>query len=312
MLVEEYRPDTIDRVIGQDHIKPRLENYIEKGEIPNMLFAGDPGLGKTTCAQALVKELYGDRWTDYWLELNASDERGIDVVRERIKEFAKAGFDENDRIIFLDEADALTNDAQSALRRTMERHSNMTRFILSCNYSGKIIPAIQSRCALFRFQPVPDDQMTEHLKYIAHHEEMQVTLGAIEDIVRYARGDVRKAVMALDTLYIGEELTSEEVVKMLPIADVDDVLKLLNLCSVGKYNTAIDFCEELLFEKGVTARNIIREISEIVWDTSIDDRNKVMILQLVGETEYRINEGGTEHVQMAALLATIVQETRNQ
>lgn len=312
MLTEEYRPDTIDGVIGQDHIKDRLKSYIEREEIPNMLFAGDPGLGKTTASIALVKELYGEDWHDYFLELNASDERGIDVVRDRIKEFAKAGFDERDRVIFLDEADALTSEAQAALRRTMEKYSSSASFILSCNYSGKIIPAIQSRCAYFNFESVPDDEMREHLIWISDMEGMEVTQGAIKDIVRYARGDVRKAVMALDTLYIGETLTSDDVTEALPIADVDDVLKLLNLCSVGKFNTAIDFCEELTHRKGVTAMNIIREISEIVWDTSIDDRNKVMILDLVGETEYRINEGCTEQVQMASLLARVVLETENQ
>lgn len=309
MLTEDYRPETVDGIVGQDHVKPKLKEYLRRGEIPNLLFAGDPGLGKTTAAIAIARELYGDEWRDFFKELNASDDRGIDVVRDQIKEFAKSGWKEGDRLIFLDEADSLTSEAQAALRRTMEKHSSTCKYILSCNYSGQIIDAIQSRCAVFRFKAVPDDQLKEHLQRIAEAEDMDIEEAAIDDIIRYAGGDVRKAVTAVDALYIGETLTSEEVVKVLPIADQDDVVRLLNLCSVGQFNQALDFADELIKKKGVTTRNIINEIHNVVWDTSLDDRHKVNILEMAGQTDFAVTEGATEQVQMAALLGRIVKET---
>ena len=309
MLVEKYRPQKIAHIVGQDHIKPKLKEYVNRGEMPHLLFAGDPGLGKTTSAMAIAQELYGDEWTQYFLELNASDERGIDVVRDRIKEFARSGFDERDRIIFLDEADALTSEAQAALRRTIEANTDNCKFILSCNYPSQIIPAIQSRCALFTFQPVPSDQLEEHISNMADAEGIDITEDAVKQIVKYSQGDVRKAIVALDGLNIeGEQLTGDDVVAVLPIADEDDVLKLLNLCSVGEFNSAIEFADELMTSKGVTARNIVNEISRVVWDTSMPDREKVHILELAGRTEFYINEGATERTQIASLLGAIVQE----
>ncbi|MFW6265549.1 MAG: AAA family ATPase, partial [Halanaeroarchaeum sp.] len=145
--VEKYRPERLADVVGHEDIIDRVESYVARDDLPHLLFSGPAGTGKTATASAIAKELYGDDWRENFLELNASDERGIDVVRDRIKNFARASFGGyNYRIIFLDEADALTSDAQSALRRTMEQFSNNTRFILSCNYSSKIIDPIQSRC----------------------------------------------------------------------------------------------------------------------------------------------------------------------
>ncbi|MEF8915090.1 AAA family ATPase, partial [Natronomonas sp.] len=144
--IEKYRPQTLDEVVGHESITQRLKEYIKQQDLPHLLFAGPAGVGKTTSAVAIAKEVYGDDWRENFLELNASDQRGIDVVRDRIKSFARASFGGYDhRIIFLDEADALTSDAQSALRRTMEQFSDNTRFILSCNYSSQIIDPIQSR-----------------------------------------------------------------------------------------------------------------------------------------------------------------------
>lgn len=309
MLIEEYRPDTIDGIIGQPHIKSKVKEYLREGEIPNLMFSGDPGLGKTTTAIAIAKEIFGDDWQMHFKELNASDDRGIDVVRKRIKEFAKSGYTEQRRIVFLDESDNLTDEAQAALRRTMEKFSNSCRFILSVNYSGKVIPAIQSRCAVFNFDSVPDDEIIEHLMWIADMEGIEVSQGAFKNIARYAEGDVRKAVNTLDALYIeGEILTGEEVVTILPIADQDDVLKLLNLCSVGQFNKALDFADEMMKQKGVTARHIVAEINEVIWDTSIDDINKVRILNIAGDTDYYIHEGAQERVQIASLLGRIVKE----
>lgn len=310
LLVEEYRPNKVSQMIGQDHIKPKLEEYVEKEELPHLMFAGGPGVGKTTAAIAMAKEIYGDGWTDHFLELNASDERGIDVVRERIKEFAMSGYDTRQRIIFLDEADNLTDDAQNALRRTIERFSADCRFILSCNYSAQVIEPIQSRCAVFNFQPVPDDDLEGHLGRVVDAEDMEVTDGAVEAVVRYANGDVRKAVNTLDALYVDEQLTEEDVVSALPIADREDVLEMLRLCTDGEFDKALAVADELMKEKGVMARHIIQEIHDIVWDLDADDDIKVEILNEAGNREFYINEGSTERVQIGALLGAVVKEVR--
>src|SRR6056297_149902 len=174
--IEKYRPQTLDEIKGQDDIVERLQSYIEQRDLPHLLFSGRAGIGKTTAATAIAREVYGDDWRGNFLELNASDQRGIDVVRDRIKNFARSSFGgHNYRIIFLDEADSLTSDAQSALRRTMEQFSNNTRFILSCNYSSKIIDPIQSRCAVFRFSPLSDDAIRQQVVDIAETEGIEVT-----------------------------------------------------------------------------------------------------------------------------------------
>lgn len=312
MLTEEYRPDSMDEVIGQNHIKPKIEEYIRKGEIPNLMFAGDPGLGKTTIAIVIAKQIYGEEWQMHFKELNASDERGIDTVRDRIKEFAKSSYTEQKRTVFLDEADNLTDDAQSALRRTMEKLSTNCRFILSVNYPGKVIPAIQSRCAVYNFEAVPDEEIVEHIGRIAKEKDMDITKGAAEAIARYARGDVRKAVNNMDALYLkGETLTKEEVTAVLPIADKDDVLRLLNLCSVGHFNQALDKADEMMKQKGVTARQIVSEVNEVVWETSMDDESKVRVMNIAGNADYYIHEGAQERIQISALLGRITQECKS-
>lgn len=310
MLTEKYRPDRIDSIIGQKHIKTSLKSYIDSEEIPHLLFSGDPGLGKTTSAIAITKEIHGEYWHEYFLELNASDDRGIDTVRDRVKDFCSTQTTDM-RIIFLDEADNLTDAAQSALRRIMETYSDSARFILSCNYQSKIIPAIQSRCAVFKFKSVPDNEMKEHLKSICESESMDVTEEAIDDIVRYAGGDVRKGVGTLQHLYIGDTLTSDEVIRILPIADQEDVRELLNICAEGDFRKALSKADVLMKEKGVMAQNIIDEINKVVWDIDADDKTKVEIMQIAGNTDYYITEGATEKVQIGALLATITKEVNN-
>ena len=196
---EKYRPKTLDDVVGQKHVTPRLKSYVASRNMPHLLLTGPAGTGKTTCSLALAKEMFGGEWKVNFIELNASDERGIDVVRGKIKEFARtaplggAEF----KIIFMDEADALTSDAQAALRRTMEKFSKICRFILSCNYSSKIIDPIQSRCAVFRFQPVSKDDVRDFLMKIITAENVDIDDEAIEGLVHVARGDMRRAVNSL-------------------------------------------------------------------------------------------------------------------
>src|SRR5512136_2909571 len=197
--VEKYRPKKLSDVIGQKSIVERLSDYVKTRSMPHMLFAGPAGSGKTTCAIALARELYGDGWRNSLIELNASDERGIDIVRGKIKDFARAAsiVGADFKIIFLDEADALTSDAQAALRRTMEKFTQTCRFILSCNYSSKIIEPIQSRCAVFRFRPLKAEDVKKYLGDIAQAEKVKLTEDGLEALVYIASGDMRKAINAL-------------------------------------------------------------------------------------------------------------------
>jgi len=190
--IEKYRPQTLDDIHGQEAAVERVQSYVEQDDVPHMLFSGPAGTGKTSTATAIAREIYGeDNWRGNFLELNASDQRGIDVVRDRIKGFARSSFGGDFRIVFLDESDSLTDEAQSALRRTMEQFSDNTRFILSCNYSSKIIDPIQSRCAVFRFSPLSDAAVAAQVREIAAAEAIEVTDAGVDALVYAADGDMR-------------------------------------------------------------------------------------------------------------------------
>src|SRR6056297_2559611 len=188
---EKYRPEKFSEVVGQEEIVKRVQPLTDSMNIPHLLFAGPAGTGKSTMALIIVKELFGKDWKENYLELNASDERGINVVREKVKDFARTKSIGNVsfKVIFLDEADALTPEAQQALRRTMENYSNTCRFILSCNYSSKIIDPIQSRCAVFRFKLLEKKDIEKYLVNIAEKENLSIKPEAIEHIYEGSEGD---------------------------------------------------------------------------------------------------------------------------
>ena len=191
---EKYRPKDFDEIKGQDEIVKRVEAFVKKNNMPHLLFAGPAGVGKTTLSLVIARKLFGDSWHNNFLELNASDERGIDVIRVKVKDFARtrAIGDVPFKIIYLDECDALTKDAQQALRRTMENYTQTCRFILSCNYSSKIIDPIQSRCTVFRFKPLPEKDINNIIDKIAKHESLHVDTKAKEALYEISGGDCRK------------------------------------------------------------------------------------------------------------------------
>src|SRR5436309_7955822 len=199
LWTEKYRPKTLGEIIDQEEIVSRLQEFVKRAAMPHCLFAGPPGTGKTTAALCLAHDLFGTRFQDVFMELNASDERGIDVVRTTVKEFARMAslsavpF----KILVLDEADNMTGDAQHALRRTMEKFTDTCRFILCCNYSGRIIEPIQSRCALFRFTPLPEEKITDYLGHIAKEEGLKITPQGLKAVMEVSEGDLRKGINAL-------------------------------------------------------------------------------------------------------------------
>jgi len=306
--VEKYRPGRLEDIIGQEKVVQRLRGYVSSGNLPNLLFAGPPGTGKTTAALAIARELYGKEWRNYFLELNASDERGIDVVRGKIKSFARTrslrgGF----KIIFLDEADALTKDAQHALRRTMEMYTSTCRFILSCNYSSKIIEPLQSRCALFRFRPVEQEKVTEMLKKIAHREGLELTHEAFQAILYNSGGDLRRAINLLQSAAAYSKGIEEDLIfSIVGRAKPQEVQNMLQKAVGGDFMGARKSLRELVIAQGVSGEDLVGQIHRETLNLDLPEERKVALINTVGEYDFRIREGASEIIQLEALLAQYV------
>lgn len=309
--IEKYRPQTLADVAGHEDIVGRLESYIAQNDLPHLLFSGPAGVGKTTSSMAIAHEVYGDEWRENFLELNASDERGIDVVRDRIKNFARTSFGGYDyRIIFLDEADALTSDAQSALRRTMEQFANNTRFILSCNYSSQIIDPIQSRCAVFRFGPLDDEAVAEYVRIIAEEEGIDVADEGVEALVYAADGDMRKAINGLQAAATtGKTVDDEAVYGITSTARPEEIEAMVQKAITGDFTASRAKLDDLLTDAGLGGGDVIDQLHRSAWEFDLDDRATVQLLERVGETDYRITQGANERLQLEALLASLALET---
>lgn len=304
---EKYRPDTLSEVVGQEKIVDRLSSFVEEDSIPHLMFAGPAGTGKTTCAMALAQDLYGDSWRQNFMETNASDERGIDVVRDRIKDFARTKPVNADyKIIFLDEADALTQDAQQALRRTMEQFSDNCRFILSCNYSSKIIDPIQSRCAVFRFNRLDDEDVEKYITRIAENEGFKISREAIDAVLRVSSGDLRRVTNVLQTASMTEDkIEEEDIYGASASLKPDETSEILEKALKGDFIDAREQLADIMIERGLDGQDVINAIHREVMDLEVSDRAKLEIIEHLGEFEFRIAEGGTSDIQIEALLAKI-------
>ncbi len=302
---EKYRPKTLDEVVDQEHVVKRLKAFVDEKNIPNLLFAGPPGTGKTTTAIALARDLYGNTWKHNFLELNASDERGIDVVRGKIKDFARTKpIDADFKIIFLDEADALTQDAQQALRRTMEKYANITRFILSCNYSSKIIPPIQSRCAVFRFKPLPEEASKNLLLSIANKENIKIDNEALKALVELAEGDLRRAINILQSLAIlHKEINEDMVYELASSLKPKEVEEIIELAMKQQFSLAREKLIKLMALRGMSGSDVVKNFHSAVKNLDIDDKIKIKLIDKLAEYEFRIAEGASEDVQIEAMLA---------
>jgi replication factor C small subunit len=304
LWTEKYRPQTLDEVIDQKHIVSRLRAWVKKGSVPHMLFAGPAGVGKTTIALCLAHELFGDRWKSNFLEMNASDERGINIVRGRIKDFARMkSLGADFKIIFLDESDALTPEAQQALRRTMERFSDSCRFILSCNYSSRIIEPIQSRTSVFRFKRLTEEGVKEYLTRISKGEKLAVSEDALKTIYEISEGDLRQATNLLQASSALGRVTKETVYEASAQSRPEDIREMVESALGGKFAEARKKLFELLITQGLSGEDVVKGIHKELYNLKIPDEKKIKLVEQIGEFEFRLNQGGSPEIQLEALLA---------
>src|SRR3989338_1851447 len=305
--VEKYRPRKFDEFKGQKEIVKRIQAFVENKNVPNMLLAGPAGVGKTSVSLIIAKELYGENWRENFLELNASDDRGIDVVRNTIKDFARTKSIGNApfKIILLDEGDSLTRDAPQALRRTMEQYSSTCRFILSCNYSSKIIDPIQSRCSVFRFRYLDKNDVKEIITNIAKHEKLKVDESAVDSLFELCGGDVRRLGNILQSCAsVEKHITSELIYKVASYTDPKEVQNILNLALKGEFIKSRDLLLNAMLRDGLNGLDMIKQIQKEIWNLQIDDTKKLLLTEKCGEIEFRMVEGSDEFLQMEALIAS--------
>jgi len=306
---EKYRPQKFEEVVGQNDVIKKVQSLTKSLNIPHLLFAGPAGTGKSTLALIVVKELFGVHWKENYLELNASDERGIEVVRQKVKDFArtKALGDVPFKVIFLDEADALTKEAQQALRRTMENYTSTCRFIMSCNYSSKIIDPIQSRCAVFRFKLLEKKDIEKRVKIIAEKENLQITEETIEALYETSEGDCRRVINLLQACAsISPSITAELVNTLMSSAKPADIKIVLEYALSGDFMKAKEKLLDIMLRESISGTDIIKSIQKEIWNLQIDNELKVKLTEKTGEIEFRLVEGSDEFVQLEALLASFV------
>jgi len=313
MWVEKYRPKTLDEIVDQHDIIESLKAFMRNPKtMPHLMLAGIPGTGKTTAALCIAHELFGiQNWRNFTLELNASDERGIDTIRERVKDFSRysrsAFGDIPFALVILDEGDQMTGPAQTALRRIMETSSRTSRFILICNQSSKIIEPIQSRCAIFRFARLERNAMIEHLLKIAKLENVQISPQAAERIVDYSEGDLRHAINALQTAAAykeGGEVDEKVISQVIGEASPKQVQLMLNKAINGDFMEARKIMYDIIGTYGFMGAEIIRQMQKELFKISyITPEQKAELSNILGEYDYRLTQGANTDIQLSALLA---------
>lgn len=306
---EKYRPKDFSEIKGQKEIVKRVKAFVKQKNMPHQLYAGPAGVGKSTLALVAVKKLFGDSWRENFLELNASDARGIDVVRNEVKDFARTRSigEVPFKIIFLDESDALTKEAQQALRRTMENYTQTCRFILSANYSSKIIDPIQSRCTVFRFRPLEKKDVFEIIDRIAKEEKLKISENVKEELFNVCEGDCRRLENVLQSCAaVSSEITEDLIYSIASAARPKEIKEILELAIKNKFIESRNKLLDTMLNYGLSGLDIIKQIQREIWNLDIDSRRKVELIDKCGEIEFRMTEGSDEFLQLEALLAQFV------
>ncbi len=312
---EKYRPSTFEEIKGQKEIIEKVQAFVASKNLPHLLFSGPAGVGKTTLALVIAKQLFGEHWRENTLELNASDERGIDVVRVKVKDFArtKAMGDVPFKLIYLDECDALTKEAQQALRRTMENYTKTARFILSCNYSSKILDPIQSRCAVFRFKPLSKEEIFTVIENIAKKEGGEVNQALSPEVkdalYGVSEGDVRRVTNILQSCFTvkkeGEYLEVKDIYSMASAARPKEVQEILQRAFSGKFVESRKLLLDTMLNYGMSGLDVMKQMQKEIWNLQLDDRKKVELVDKCGEVEFRMVEGSDEYLQLESFLAFV-------
>jgi len=305
---EKYRPVNFSQVKGQSEIVKRVMAFVEQKNMPHLLFAGPAGTGKTTLSLVVAKQLFGPGWRNNLLELNASDERGIDIVRNKVKDFARTKAIGNVpfKIIYLDECDALTKEAQQALRRTMENYTQTTRFILSCNYSSKIIDPIQSRCAVFRFKLLSKKDIFLIISNISKQEGLEIDERAMEALYEVSGGDCRRLENLLQSCSaMSKKITEDLIYSMASVARPKEILEVLNLAVENKFIEARKKLIDVMLNYGLSGIDVIKQVQGEILNLDIGNRSKMDLISRCGDTEFRMTEGSDEYLQLEAFLSQV-------
>jgi len=307
MWVEKYRPQKISELVNQKETIGSISSMLKnQSELPHLLFSGSAGVGKTSAALCLSREILGEHWKDYTLELNASDERGINMVRERVKKFSRfAGLDTEIpfKMIILDEADEMTNDAQTALRRIIEDTAKICRFILIANNLSKIIEPIQSRCVVFKFTKISDKEIISHLKSIAKKERIKIDENSLNAISDYTNGDLRHAINIFQAAASSGNITESVVKSIVGLTKTKDVQDVLKLALGGKISDARDKMIELIKVYGMSESDFLKYINQAVFTSKVNNLDG--ILETIAKYDYRILVGANPEIQLSALLAEL-------
>ncbi|CCK72442.1 replication factor C subunit 4 KNAG_0K00740 [Huiozyma naganishii CBS 8797] len=306
--VEKYRPHKLDDIVGNEDTIERLKEIVKDGNMPHMIISGLPGIGKTTSIQCLANEMLGEKLLgSAVLELNASDDRGIDVVRNQIKHFAQVKCHlppGKHKIVILDEADSMTSGAQQALRRTMELYSNTTRFAFACNQSNKIIEPLQSRCAILRYSKLNDEQVLKRLLQIIKLEDVQYTNDGLEAIIFTAEGDMRQAINNLQSTAAGHGLVNGD--NVFRIVDSPHPLIVKKMLLAEQFDDALAILKKELWDKGYSAVDIVTTCFRVTKSLfQVKEAKRLEMMKEIGITHMRILEGVGTYLQLAAMVARI-------
>jgi replication factor C subunit 3/5 len=291
--IEKYRPTTLNEVLSHEEIIGTLKTFIKNKCLPHLLFYGNPGTGKSSIIAAVARELYGKYYPSMVMELNASDDRGIEVVRNKIKQFVisksafmyqntDAALNSNFKLVILDEADAMTSDAQNILRKIVEKYTNNTRFCLICNYIQNINPALKSRCTIFRFSPIGDDKIKEKILQISIKENINIQESGIDTIVKRSNGDMRKVINILQSVSMSYPFINEENVNTsLGYPSFKNIMTILKYLMVDNFEVAYDGIMEIYTQNGFSLDDIITEIHEIFLSYLINSKSEIAFINKV-------------------------------